>query len=162
MTLTPRHGGGVILITLLAALVLSTLPLPDWAVEFRPEWPLLVLIYWSIALPHRVGIGAFWIAGLLIDTLRGALLGQHALAYTLVGYICLRMHRIVRVYPLWQQALGVLALLILEQWLLMWIRGLIGQTVSGWAVLMPALTSTLLWPWLFVILRDLRRRFRVT
>jgi rod shape-determining protein MreD len=160
--MTPRRGGWVIFLTLLAALSLSILPLPDWAVSYRPEWVLLVLIYWCIALPHRIGMGLAWIVGLLLDTLEGTLLGQHALAFTVVTYVCLRGYRHLRIYPLWQQALAVLALVGGEQLLMLWIQGLSGKAPDTWQYWLPSVTSALLWPWLFIILRDLRRRFGVT
>ncbi len=160
--MTPQRGAWVILSTLLVALSLSILPLPDWAAPYRPEWVLLVLMYWCIALPHRVGMGLAWIAGLLLDSLYGSLLGQHALAFTVVAYMCLRGYRHLRVYPLWRQALAVLALVALERLLVLWIKGVLGQAPTHWRYWLPSLTSMLLWPWLFIILRDLRRRFRVS
>lgn len=157
-----RLGGAVTLaLTLLAALVLTIMPLPDWAEPFRPDWVALAVIYWCMALPHRVGVFVAWIVGLLLDVATGALLGQHALALAVVAFATLNLHQRLRVFPLGQQALSVLVLLGLNRLLLLWIYGLIGRPVESWEYWLPALTGALLWPWIFVILRAVRRRFDV-
>lgn len=145
---------------MLAALVLALLPMPEWASAFRPEWVLLVLVYWCMALPNRIGIGACWALGLVLDVLKGTLLGQHALAFALVGWLVVRLHLQIRVFPLWQQTLTIAAFLGIYEFLMFWIDGISGHAVAPedrWA---PVITSALLWPWVFVILRDLRRRSR--
>ncbi len=157
----PLHGSWVIVASMAAALMLTMLPLPDWAEHARPEWVALVLIYWVMALPQRIGVGAAWVCGLFLDVVRGAVLGQHALALTLIAFITLKLHLRLRVYPLWQQATVVLMLVALEQMLVLWIKGFLGLSPEGWFYWVPALVSALLWPWLYLILRDLRRHFRV-
>lgn len=161
-TLAQRHGGGIILLTLLATFLLTAMPLPDTVRPLRPDWVLLVLIYWAMALPHRVGVGFAWVCGLLIDVLTGLLLGQHALAYSIVVYLTLKLHQRLRLYPLWQQALSILVLLGLGQLLLLWINGMIGRPVHSWLYWLPSLVGALLWPFIFLFLRGLRRGFRVT
>lgn len=162
MTLAYHQNGWAIITSFVAALMLTMLPLPDWAEPARPEWVAMVLIYWCMALPTRVGIGIGWLMGLLVDVTRGALLGQHALALALVAYITLTLHQRLRVYPLWQQSLVVLMLVALAQLLVLWVRGVIGQSPGSWGYWLPSVTSMLLWPWMFLILRDVRRHFRVT
>ncbi|QKT02875.1 rod shape-determining protein MreD [Ectothiorhodospiraceae bacterium 2226] len=144
------------------ALALTVLPLPGWTSAARPEWVALVLIYWCMAVPSRVGVGVGWGVGLLLDVMRGAVLGQHALSLAIVAYLTLKLHQRVRVYPLWQQALSILVLIALHQMILLWIRGITGQAPAGWDYWTPSLTSMLLWPWLFLILRDVRRRFQIS
>lgn len=162
MSLARRQNGWAILATFVVAVMLTLLPLPEWAERFRPEWVAMVLIYWCMALPERVNIGIGWLAGLFLDVARGALLGQHALALTLVAYLTVRLHRRLRVFPLWQQSLAVLMLVACAQLLVLWVKGIIGQSPGDWSYWLPAFTSMLLWPWMFLILRDLRRHFRVT
>ena len=159
--LTRHHGGGIIFFSLAVALLLTSVPLPDDVRILRPDWVLLALIYWSMALPHRVGVGTGWLLGLVVDALTGTLLGQHALAYSLVIFLTLKLHQRLRLYPLWQQALSVLVLLSLGQLLLLWINGMIGRPIHSWLYWLPSLVGALLWPFLFVILRGLRRAFRV-
>ncbi|MGE0080868.1 MAG: rod shape-determining protein MreD [Thiohalomonadaceae bacterium] len=161
MSLTRHQHGWVIAASFAVALVLTMLPLPDWAAPLRPEWVAMVLIYWCLALPDRVGVGTGWLLGLLLDVARGAILGQHALALSLVAFLAGHFHLRIRVYPLWQQAFSVLMLVALAQMLVLWIKGVVGQLPGTWAYWLPSLTSSLLWPWVFLLLRDLRRRFRV-
>jgi rod shape-determining protein MreD len=155
------RGGLAILASFCVALVLTILPLPDWAQPFRPQWVTLVLIYWTLALPHRVGVGIGFLNGIALDVLTGTLLGQHALGLSIVAFATLKLHQRVRVFPLWQQSLVVLVLLVVEHLLALWVMGAIQEQPPGlvyWAV--PPI-GALLWPWVFVILRDIRRRFHV-
>ena len=73
-----QHGGGVIAFTFIIALLLTVIPLPEGLRFLRPDWVGLVLIYWCMALPHRVGVASGWFMGLMVDLLTGTLLGQHA------------------------------------------------------------------------------------
>lgn len=161
-TLTRHHGGGVILITILLGLVLSIAPLPERAEFFRPDWTLLVLLYWSLALPQRIGVGIAWLTGLFQDVLTATLLGQHAMAYAIASYLIIKLHQRLRLHPLWQQSLSILILLMLSQLIIFWVNGIIGRPVQSWLYWMPSVIGALLWPLVFVVLRGLRRAFRVT
>lgn len=158
-----RAGTGpwVIGISFVVSFGLTALPLPDWAAIWRPAWVALVLAYWCIALPNRVGVGVGWIVGLLLDVLMGTLLGQHALGLSVVAFIAHKSHQRVRVLPPWQQALSVFPLVFLYQMLVFWVNGARGIPVNGWAYVTGPLVSMLLWPWLFIVLRDIRRKFSV-
>lgn len=156
------QGRLVVILSFVVALMLTLLPLPEWAVHFRPAWTTMVLIYWCMAIPQRIGVGAGWIAGLFLDVVHGALLGQYALILALLAWLTHRTHQRVRLYPLWQQSLVILLLLLLQQLMVLWIRGFIGQSPDTWQHWLPAVSSMLLWPWLFIILRDVRRRFRIS
>lgn len=144
------------------ALVLTIVPLPEWAEPFRPEWVTLILIYWCIAIPGRVGVGVGWFSGLLLDVLKGTLLGQYALSLAVVAFVSLKIYRRVRNFPVGQQALMVLILLLLQQTLTLWVRSIIGESPETWMYWMPAFTGMLLWPWVFFILRDVRRRHKIS
>jgi len=158
-----RHQGGVIIfISFALALLLTMLPLPSWAQIFRPEWVTLVLIYWCMALPSRISIGWAWAAGIMLDVTLGNLLGLHALSLTIVAFLTIKLYQRIRVYPLGQQALAVLILVAMSQLLTLWILGIIGSTPGSWTYWLPSISSAILWPWLFVILRGARRHFRVT
>jgi rod shape-determining protein MreD len=162
MNLAQRQGGWVIALSLMAALVLTLLPLPQWVSFARPEWVAMVLIYWCMALPNRVGITTGWFLGLLLDVIRGSLLGQHALALAVVAYLMLKLHQRVRLVPPWQQAMTILVLMLLYAMLLLWIKGLTGYAPVIWLYLMPALSTALLWPAMFVLMRFVRRYYQVT
>lgn len=161
MTLGKHHGGGVIVFTFIVALVLTIIPLPDTARYLRPDWVGLVLIYWCLAVPDRVGVGTAWLMGLLVDLLTGTLLGQHALSLAVVAYLTLRFHQRVRLFPVWQQAFIVLVLLVLHQLLALWISRIIGRPAAPWYFWAPAVIGMLLWPPVYAMLRTLRRGFRV-
>lgn len=161
MTRSGRQGTWVIVVSFVLAFMLTTVPLPEVVRDLRPAWVTLVLVYWCLALPERVGVAAGWFAGLFQDAMVGTLLGQHALGLSLVAFFAVKLHQRLRVIPLWQQAVSVLVLVLLERGLSLWIRGILGVPGHWYQALWPALVSALLWPWVFIILRDLRRRFRV-
>lgn len=156
-----HRGGGVIFTSFIVAIMLTLLPLPDWIAYLRPEWVSLVLIYWCMALPERVGVGIGWIAGLFLDVIHGAVLGQYALALALVAYFTLSLHQRLRVFPLLQQMFMVLLLVLFQQLVVIWIKGFTGESPGSMRYWLPSLTTMLLWPWLFVLLRDLRRKYQV-
>jgi rod shape-determining protein MreD len=161
MTLVRHHGGAVIVFTFVVALLLTIVPLPEWARYARPDWVGLVLIYWCLALPDRVGVITGWFAGLLVDLVTGTILGQHALSLTIVAYLAQRLHLRIRLFPILQQAFTVMVLLILHQLLALWISRIIGRPGAPWYFWAPSLLGMVLWPMVFVLLRNMRHRFRV-
>lgn len=161
MKQTVHRNGWVILLTFVAALVLTMIPLPFWLEVLQPQWVALALIYWCLALPERVGVGAAWLTGLFLDVLRGAVFGQHALAFAVIAYLVVRLHQRIRLFPVWQQAISVLLLVSVCQLFLIWIRGLAGQPNPGWLAWPTVVSSMLAWPVVFVLLRALRRGFKV-
>ncbi len=162
MTVTPHRGGLIIIASFVAALVLTSLPLPEWIRPFRPPWHSLVLIYWCMAAPQRVGVGVGWSVGLLVDVATNTLLGQHAMALAITAFITIKLHQRIRLFPLWQQAFGVLLLLLLEEILSTIVMGAIHQPASTLGAWASPFVGMLLWPWVYIILRDLRRRFKVS
>ncbi len=162
MTATQSNGRWVIVLSLLIAFLLSGVALPGALDRFRPDWVAMVLIYWCMALPHRIGISVGWGVGLLLDIGRGGLLGQHALALAVVAYLTLQAYRRIRLAPLWQQTFSILVLLAIERILIYWISGVIGYPPQDWWYLAPAVGGMALWPLLFVVLRDARRYFQVS
>jgi len=150
------------LLTFFIAYLLAIVPFPEWAMNYRPEWVPLVLIYWVMALPYRVGIGSAWAAGLVLDILEGSILGLNALALVLLAYITLNLHMRLRMFSSVQQSGLVVALVGINLVICHWLQLAAGQTVSSSLVyLMAAVTSALIWPVLFQVLRQLRRSFGV-
>ncbi|MGR8920641.1 MAG: rod shape-determining protein MreD [Gammaproteobacteria bacterium] len=151
----------VIALSFLVAFTLTAIPLPDWALAWRPAWIALVLIYWCIALPERVGVVTGWGVGLMLDVLHGSILGQHAFGLAFVAYVALQYHQRLRVFPLMQQALFVGALVFLYLVVMWQIYNVLGSVPYGPGYLLGALSTALLWPWVYIVLRDVRRRARV-
>ena len=151
-----RRMAGAIVLSFGCAFILTTMPLPNWAIYWRPNWVAMILIYWCVALPETIGVITAWLLGLLVDVLVGTLLGQHAAGLALVAFVVIGLHRRMRQYPLFQQALLVGLLLLVYQLLIYWLRG-IGGSPSSLFYTTSALTSALLWPWLAIIMRDLKR-----
>ena len=160
MSLAKPQGGFVIIITFIVALTLMMMPLPAWAEAARPQWLMMVVIYWCIALPDRFGVIFAWMAGLVLDVATGALLGQNALAFGIVAFLAIKLHLRIRLFPLWQQALSILILIALYQIITLWVKGFTGQSAT-WAYWLASLTSMLLWPFVFTLLRGVRRFYRV-
>ncbi|MGB1236791.1 MAG: rod shape-determining protein MreD [Pseudomonadales bacterium] len=159
----PISGGRPILFgTFILAFALSELPLPSLLEWWRPEWVAMLVIYWIMALPQRFGVGSAWLMGLMLDVLNGSVLGIHAVALTIVGFITLLFHKRIRMYPLWQQALVVLLLIGLNQSIFYWFQAITGTVADSFHFLIPALMSAFLWPWVFVLLRSVRRTFKIS
>jgi len=156
-----HQGGGLILLSFIVAFMLTVVPLPEFMQFIRPEWSALVLLYWCMALPDRIGVGIGWIVGLLLDVLTGTLLGQHALAMTVIAYLIINLHQRIRIFPLWQQAAIIWMLLNLYQLLLLWFDGITGQPPKGLQFWLPPISGMILWPVVFILLRRLRRHFKV-
>jgi rod shape-determining protein MreD len=154
-----RPQGRIILfITIIIAMILVIVPMPDSLRIFRPEWVLMALLYWAMALPERVGIGFAWVVGLLMDIMLGGALGILAFSYALVTYLILNFHLQLRQYPLWQQALIIMSLVLLVNI----IKVIFSPAVASWYVWAPAIVSTLVWPIVYAVLRKVRRVFGVS
>jgi rod shape-determining protein MreD len=145
-----------------AAYVLAVLPLPQWLLWGRPEWLALTLIYWTIALPHRVGIMTGLLLGVGLDVLEGAVFGQNAFALVVVALLSLTLYQRLRVYGLWQQAGVVFVLIGINQLICQWVQNLQGVGARSLLFLLPAFSSALLWPVVLLTLRGLRRHYRVS
>lgn len=144
--------------TLFLALLMSVLTMPDWALWARPEWTLLILIYWTLAFPEHCGVLIAGATGLLQDSLTGSLLGKHMLAFSLVIAIVLAMHKRLRMFDLWYQAYLIFFLILLENSVILFVDSLTGLTPKTWLVFVAAMINALIWPWLMVALRGLRRQ----
>ena len=133
-------------LTLALAFTINLLPLSGFALAIRPDFFALVLLYWAIHQPRWIGIGVAWACGLLTDVVEANLFGQHALAYAILGFAASYFHRRVLRFPLWQQALHVLGLLIVAQLVVLVLRLMSGATVPTAAMVMSSVSSALIWP----------------
>ncbi len=148
----------VIPLTLVIGFILLILPLPEWAQIYRPNWLALFLIYWSMALPKRVSLWSAFFTGLFMDTAQGALFGQHAMALVIIIYFNVNLHQRIRVLTLAQQAIYVFGLLLIYQVMIAWVEGILGRSTPVMAFFGTPIIGMLIWPWIFVIMRDIRRK----
>ncbi|MCY4356781.1 MAG: rod shape-determining protein MreD [Gammaproteobacteria bacterium] len=156
------NGRWVIFLSFIIAYLLAIVPLPDWARPYRPEWISMVLLYWVMALPYRVGIGTAWLVGIIHDVLEGSMLGLNSLGLLLIAYVTMTLHLRLRMFSAMQQAGLVLALTGINLNLTHWLQVVSGQTVSSSLLFMlGAVTSAVIWPLLFQLLRYTRRYFDV-
>lgn len=146
------------IVTVLLALMLTLIPLPENLAPFRPDWVVLILIYWAMTAPSDYNVGSAFVIGILLDVAQGTLLGQHALALCVIVYITIKFHLLMRVFPLLQLTATVFALLALYQFLLFWINGVAAvtaPTITYWA---PVITGAIVWPFLSMFLSGIRFR----
>jgi len=156
-----RHGGIVILLSFAVAYIFALLPLgDDWA-RIKPEWVVLVLIYWCIYTPSRVGIFWAWAAGLFLDIIYGVLMGQYALAMVIVAFSSYKIQTRFRLYPLLQQALIIILLVAVLQMIVLWIKGINGFAPQGIWYWIPSLSSALAWPFVALILDRFRHVYGI-
>ncbi len=150
------YGVVRIIMTIIFAMCLKIAPLPASFAVYNPDWVLLTLIYWSLAMPERVGIFNAWSFGLLTDVLTGRMFGQYALAYSLVIYICLSLHKRLRQFPVFQQALFIFCCLLLAQLLLFFIKNIQYTAQLKPTFWLPVFVGTLCWPLVYTVLRFVR------
>lgn len=139
-----------IALTLALGLLFDLMPWGGFA--FVPDLTATALAFWCIHQPRRVGIAIAWTLGLLIDVGNGALLGQHALGYSVLAFLAFAVHRRILWFPPWQQALQLLPLLLSTQLLMLVIRIFAGADFPGWPYFAGCFISAALWPALSFLL----------
>lgn len=148
----------------LSVIVALLLGLVDWpqAIEpAKPFWLGLVLIFWLLETPDRFGLGSAFLLGLGADLLTGSLLGEQALRLTVLAFLVLRFRARLRFFPMWQQTLAVLALLLNDRILLLMVRAFAGDALPPLAYWVAPVSGAILWPFVFLFLDGLRARVRV-
>jgi rod shape-determining protein MreD len=150
------HRTWPVLLSLLAALSLEVTPMPADLASWRPPWLALTAIYWALAYPRRYGLALAWFAGLVLDVLKGGVLGQHALAMTIATWLALRFHLRLRVFPIWQQTTAVGALIAVHQFLVFWVDGVTVGAELGWQRATPTFAALIAWPLVVVLLDRVR------
>jgi rod shape-determining protein MreD len=135
-----------LLLTALVALILTVLPLPRWLDVVRPAFLVLTVLYWSVNAPRAGGLAIGFFAGLMLDVFQGPVLGEHALALSLVTYIAVREHQRIRSKPAIQQALIVFPALMLYELVLFMIDGWTGHPVTSPLRWVHTVSGALIWP----------------
>jgi len=142
-----------IALTILSALVLNLLTMPDAVTQIRPDFIALTLIYWVVYHPRRVGFLPAWFLGLTMDVADGSLFGQHALAYAVLMYLAILLHRRIVMFGMRQQIVHVLAILLVSQFIMLGVRMIAGADFPGAIYFVPSLLNAALWPLLFNVIR---------
>jgi rod shape-determining protein MreD len=146
------------MLSAIVALALAVLPLPGVLAPFRPDLLVLVVFYWSIESPRAGGLGLAFFSGLALDVIHGVVLGQHALALTLMGAWAMNLRLRIRVFSVLSQCLTIFALLTGYQFILFWIDGATGNPVTTWARWLAPFIGALLWPVVVSVLSKLHER----
>ncbi|HEY0180622.1 MAG TPA: rod shape-determining protein MreD [Dokdonella sp.] len=144
------------------AALLQLMPLPQELLPLKPYWIGLVLVYWAIELPERVGLGFAFLFGLAGDVLTGELLGEQALRLAVLAFIVLRFRARLRFFPIGQQTLAVLGLLLNDRVVTLMVRGFSGEPMPAASFWLAPLTGLFAWPLVFLLLDDLRARLRTS
>jgi rod shape-determining protein MreD len=143
-------------VSLVAALMVNMLPLGHHPA--RPDLLAVVLVFWNVHQPRRVGVGWAFLFGLMMDVHEGALLGQHALAYTLISYAAITVHRRLLWFGPAGQTLQVLPLFLLGTAASALVRMALGGMPPGWSLAWAPVVETLLWPMIRLLLLAPQRR----
>ena len=151
-----REHISTLILVLIAALLLTLLPLPHAFDAFRPYWVGLVLIYWGLEVSDMVSLGMAFLVGILLDVLTGSLMGMHALSLVVMIYLVQRFRARLRFFPPWQQSLAILALLINDHIIRLWISSLLGEPMPTWHYWLSPVVGMMIWPWLFLLLDRIR------
>ena len=149
----------LILLTILLSLFVSLITLPLG--YYSPEWILLVLIYWAIAIPSINKLFLAFLLGFLVDIVLGQVLGISSLFYVILIYIVLRLYNSLRYMTIAQQSFVIFFLIIVKQHLLIWAYIIIGKTIEYQAILIGSFMNAFLWPLIFFALRYVRRKFNI-
>lgn len=147
-----RESLWLVVLTLAAAVLLTLLPVGESLEPFKPYWVALVVVYWALETYDGVGLGTAFVTGIVLDVLTGALLGMHALSLIVMVFLVQRFRPRLRFFPPWQQALSVLALLVNDRIILIWVTALVGEPLPTWKYWLPPLVALAIWPWLFLFL----------
>lgn len=130
--------------TLLIAFGFNLVPMGR--VPAMPDFVAVVLVFWNVHEPRRVGVGIAFLLGLLMDVHDGAVLGQHALAYTLLSFLAVTVHRRLTAFSAFSQMFQVLPLFFAAHVLALMVRLFAGGGFPGWSLLLAPLFEALLWP----------------
>lgn len=145
-----------IVVTFFIAFVLMVLPQPTWMAYAKPQWVFVVLLFWLMHAPRKIGPTVAWCIGLYMDLLMGTVLGEHALIYVVFTYVIQRFMRVVQAIPLWQQILGIGMAGVINMAVQVVFLRFNGVHVLSWAMLLPAVANMIVWPWLYLSCRDVR------
>lgn len=137
--------------------VLEIMPWPVGVQGLRPAWISMLLIYWALALPDKISVGTAFVAGIVWDLLLGSILGIHALVLSLAIYFVAKYHLILRNLSLWFQAFLVMTYIVLIRLSIFFVELILHGANFNSQELLGAVISGVLWPWIFLLMRQIRR-----
>lgn len=158
--MSSSESKSLVFLSLMVAVLLSLLPVPEVLVPFKPYWVAMVVIYWSLETHGTISLGLAFLIGIVVDTLSGSLMGLHALSLVVMVFLVQRFRSRLRFFPPWQQALSVFGLLVNDRIILIWISIFLGEPLPTWEYWLSPLAGLVLWPWLFLGLDRVRSRAR--
>jgi rod shape-determining protein MreD len=142
--------------TLALALMINLVPLGR--AVWVPDVLALTLVFWSVHQPRRIGIGIAFVFGLLMDVHQGAALGQHALAYTLLSFFAVTVHRRLLWFSVFSQTVQILPLFVAAHAIAILVRLMLGGMLPSWEILIAPVLQALLWPVAYSLLLAPQRR----
>ncbi|MGY4676856.1 rod shape-determining protein MreD [Pasteurella sp. P03HT] len=151
----------IVACTFIVALVMEISPWPSDFQHFKPAWLVLVLLYWTLAVPTKISIGSAFVLGVAWDLVLGSILGVHALVLSVFIYLVAVNHLILRNLSLWMQSLLVVAFIFCIRIGIFLIELFLHSASFNWQEIYGALASGLLWPWVFLLLRRIRRQLQL-
>ncbi len=152
-------GRLVIFASFAVAMFMNLLPLPHVIQLFKPDFVALVLIYWVMAIPDRMGVISGWIVGLFVDALYGNVFGIHAMSFALMAYLIQMTYHRLRLFPRWKQSLNIAVVIGIHMLVAFVLRNFLQPLSSSYVYWLPLVGAMLFWPWVFILLRDARRKF---
>ena len=141
---------------LFISLMLAIFPLPFSVAWYRPDWVVLLVIYWAVYRPSSMGVGYAWLIGLLQDVFVDGVWGAHALALSFIAYICSKAYRRLRTYSLSQQTFWVFVFVGIHHVFVNWVQSFTGFSAKPHLMFASVLTGAACWPILVLLLRRLR------
>ena len=148
-----RFSWFAVFVSFVIAAIFEVIALPDILLKFRPEWIVLTLIYWLLRHPDKIGIATTIILGLVADVISGMTFGVHVLAYSVMAYLVLSVHKRLKMFPVMQQSIIVFFIVGIQSMIVYMLSIALQGSLSGLSYLWLALSSAIAWP-LVLILTD--------
>lgn len=152
--------GWLIYGSFLLGLLFAVLPLPAIAQPLRPYLLAMLVAYWAMEAPTRVGFGTAFLLGVIADLLTASVLGEQAFRLVVIAWLVQRFRTRLRFFPLWQQAAAVGLLLFNDRLIAWFIHAFVGAPPTDWTAWLSPVLAILLWPWLYVLIDMARLRAR--
>ena len=149
----------IILITIIFGLFLTLITLPLG--YYAPEWMLLVVVYWAMAMPSNNKMILAFLSGIILDIVFGQALGVSSLFYVVLIYFILRLYNSLRYMTIAQQAVVLFFFIFIKQHLLVWLYYIIDRNIEYQALLIGSIISAFVWPLIYYTLRFVRRKFHI-